>query len=326
MFKIGNREVSDKNNPLIIPEIGINHNGSLSQAIKIVDAAYKAGAEIIKHQTHIPEDEMSIEAKKIKPGNSKKNIYSIIKNSSLSEEDEFKLMKYVKKKKMIFLSTPFSRKAVDRLIKFKVPAFKIGSGEMSNFPLLEYVCKFKKPIILSTGMHSMVQVRKTTNFFDKKNIKYSILHTTNLYPTKDTNLRLNSIKQLLSSIVGLTLGANIIEKHFVNNKSQIKGPDISSSIDEYQLKELIDFSKRVKKQIRGNKDILKNEEVTRNFAFSSVVAIKEIKKGDKFSKDNIWIKRPGNGYFKSSKFYSLLGKNANRNIKKNFQLKKKDVK
>ena len=82
----------------------------------------------------------------------------------------------------------------------------------------------------------------------------------------------------------------------------------------------------MKKQIRGNKDILKNEEVTRNFAFSSVVAIKEIKKGDKFSKDNIWIKRPGNGYFKSSKFYFLLGKNANRNIKKNFQLKKKDVK
>ena len=118
LFKIEKRIVSQFHKPLIIPELGINHNGSLETAFKIVDAAKRSGAEIIKHQTHVPEDEMSEEAKKIKPGNSRKNIYEIISKSSLSEEKEYKLYRYVKKKNMIFLSTPFSRLAVDRLVKF----------------------------------------------------------------------------------------------------------------------------------------------------------------------------------------------------------------
>ena len=163
-LKIGTRVISKFHKPLIIPELGINHNGSLETAFKIVDAAYRAGAEIIKHQTHIPYDEMSEEAKKIKPGNSNKNIYEIISRCSLSEEQEYKLYKYVNKKKMIFLSTPFSKLAVDRLVKFGVKAFKIGSGEMNNYPLVEYICKFKKPMILSTGMHSIQDVKKVVKF------------------------------------------------------------------------------------------------------------------------------------------------------------------
>ena len=169
-FKIEKRLIGVNHNPLIVPEMGINHNGSLEIAFKIVDAAKRAGAEIIKHQTHVPEDEMSIEAKKIKPGNSKKNIYEIISNSCLNAEDEFKLFNYIKKKKMIFLSTPFSRKAVDRLIRFGVNVFKIGSGEMNNFPLINYIAKFNKPMIISTGMHSITNVRKLVNFLSKKKI------------------------------------------------------------------------------------------------------------------------------------------------------------
>ena len=114
--------------------MGINHGGSVEVAFNIVDAAKNAGAEIIKHQTHIPDDEMSSEARKIAPGNSNKSIYSIIKKNSLSEEDEYKLFKYVKKNLLIFLSTPFSRLSVDRLMKFGVSSFKIGSGEFNNIP------------------------------------------------------------------------------------------------------------------------------------------------------------------------------------------------
>ena len=167
-IKIGKRIVSVYHKPLIIPEIGINHNGSLETAIKIVDAAKRAGAEIIKHQTHIPDYEMSNEAKNIKPGNSKKNIYEIISKSSLNEEDEYKLYRYVKKKRMIFLSTPFSREAANRLIRFGVKAFKIGSGEMNNFPLLDHISKFKKNLIVSTGMHNLKSVEKTYKFLKKK--------------------------------------------------------------------------------------------------------------------------------------------------------------
>ena len=343
MIKIKNRIINFNSEPFIIPEIGINHNGKLETAFKIVDSAKRAGAEVIKHQTHEIDDEMSEEAKKIKPGNSRKNIFSIIKESSLSEEKEYKLFKYVESKKMIYLSTPFSRKAVDRLIKFGVSAFKIGSGEMSNYPLLDYVSKFKKPLIVSTGLHNLKQVRKTFYFLKKRKIKFAFLHTTNIYPTNDKLLRLNSILQLkkifpdtviglsdhtgdiLSSIVGLSLGAKIIEKHFVHNK-KIRGPDISSSIDENQLKKLIINSKRISKQIKGNKNhLLKEEEVTRRFAFASVVSFKDIKKGEKFSKKNLWVMRPGTGSFSSEKLEYLYGRYAKKNIKKNKQINKNDI-
>ena len=343
MLIIKNLKIDRNSTPLIIPEIGINHNGSLSKAFKIVDAAKRAGAKVVKHQTHIPEDEMSLEAKKISPGNSKKNIFDIISSNSLNEEEEFKLFKYVESKKMVYLSTPFSRAAVDRLIKFNIPAFKVGSGEMSNFPLLEHICKAKKPLIISTGMHSMSEVKKTYNFLKKKQIKFAFLHTTNLYPSKDNLLRLNSIKQmqkkfpdiliglsdhtsdLLSSIVAISLNAKIIEKHFVHDK-KTKGPDISSSIDEKQLKKLINFSERIIVQIKGQKTKIKAEQVTRNFAFASVVAVKKINKGEKLSKNNLWVKRPGTGYFKSNRLNYLIGKVANTNIKKNTQIKKNDIK
>ena len=168
LFKIENRTVGQFHKPLIIPELGINHNGSIETAFNIVDSAKRSGAEIIKHQTHIPEDEMSEEAKKIKPGNSKKNIYKIISQSCLSEENEYKLFRYVKKKNMIFLSTPFSRLAVDRLVKFGIKTFKIGSGEMNNYPLIDYITSLKRQLIISTGMHSLNNVRKLVNFLKKK--------------------------------------------------------------------------------------------------------------------------------------------------------------
>ena len=342
MLKIENRVISLNSNPLIIPEIGINHNGNLNLAFKIVDAAKRAGAEIVKHQTHTINDEMSEEAKKIKPGNSRDNIFSIIKNNSLSAEEEFKLFKYVKFKRMIYLSTPFSRDAVDRLIKFGVSAFKIGSGEMSNYPLLEYISKFKKPLIVSTGMHNLEQVKKTYYFLSRKKMKFALLHTTNTYPTIDKYLRLNSITQLqkkfpkiviglsdhtgdlLSSITAISLGAKIIEKHFIANKN-IKGPDISSSINEDQLKELIINSKRIITQMKGDKHkLLKQEEVTRRFAFASVVTIKDVNKGEKFSSKNLFVMRPGTGYFDSSKLSYLYGKTAKKNIKKRTQIKKDD--
>ena len=344
MIKIKNRIISNNSKPLIIPEIGINHGGKIETAFKIVDAAKNSGAEIIKHQTHTIDDEMSEEAKKIRPGNSKNDIFSIIKKNSLNKEEEFKLFRYVEKKGMIFLSTPFSRNAVDRLIKFGVSAFKIGSGEMSNYPLLDYVSKFEKPLIVSTGLHNLRQVKKTFLFLKKRKTKFALLHTTNIYPTSDKHLRLNSISQLkkifpktiiglsdhtgdlLSSTIALSFGAKIIEKHFVS-KMNLKGPDISSSIDQNQLKELINLSNRIPIQIKGNKNkLLKEEEVTRRFAFASVVSTRKILKGERFSKKNIWVMRPGTGHFTSDKLKNLYGKKAVKIIKKNIQIKKNDFK
>ena len=137
---------------------------------------------------------MTIEAKKIIPSHTKENIFDIIKSHSLSENDEFELMKYVKSKGIIFISTPFSKLAVDRLIKFKVPAFKIGSGECNNYPLIEYIAKFKKPIIMSTGMNSIKTIEPSVKILRKHGVPFALLHCTNIYPTPTKLIRLDPLK------------------------------------------------------------------------------------------------------------------------------------
>ena len=147
---IANREIGHDFPPLVIAEIGINHEGSLDVAKQMVDAAKRAGVEVVKHQTHIVEDEMSGAAKSVIPGNSDVSIYDIMERCALQEADEKALKAYVEDQGMIFISTPFSRAAANRLQEMNVPAFKIGSGECNNYPLLEHIAKFGKPVILST--------------------------------------------------------------------------------------------------------------------------------------------------------------------------------
>lgn len=338
-IKIGKRKIGPNFQPLVIFELGINHNGSLKLAKKIVDDAIKAGAEIIKHQTHIPEDEMSLEAKKIIPINANKNIFDLIDDCSLNEIEEMELKKYIEKKGAIFLSTPFSRKAVDRLVKFKVKAFKIGSGECNNYPLIDYIASFKKPIIISTGMNDIKSIQKAINILKKRKTQYAILHTTNLYPTKHSEVRLNALielkKKFTNTVIGLSdhtgdnytsyaaiaMGASIIEKHFID-KSSRNGPDISASVNTQQMIELIKGVNLIHKAIPGGIKPILREKKTANFAFASVVANKNLEIGTILNKNNIWVRRPGNGDFKAEEYYSLIGKKIKVKVKKNTQIKK----
>jgi N-acetylneuraminate synthase len=342
-FKISERIVDEKSPPLIIAEIGINHNGNLDKAISIADSAIKSGAEVIKHQTHIPDEEMSQEAKFIKPGNSNKNIYDIIKECSLNELDEKKLFKYIVQKKKIIISTPFSKKAVDRLNRFGVPAFKIGSGECNNYDLIKYVCKFNKPIILSTGMNSIHSIKKTVNIIKRYKVPLALLHCVNLYPTPFNLLRLNSILEMKKSfkdftigfsdhtiginaaIAAIALGAKIVEKHYVDTKAT-KGPDISCSMDRQELKQLLKISQEISSALPGKKEPLKEEKVTIKFAFASLVAIKDIHKDEKITKNNTCFKRPGTGSFNNQNYRNAYGKISKRLIKSNTQILKKYLK
>jgi N-acetylneuraminate synthase len=342
LMKIDKRKIGPNHKPLIIVELGINHGGNLKNAIKLVDQAHKFGAEIIKHQTHIVDDEMSVEAKKIIPSHTKENIFDIIKKSSLSEHDEFKLMKYVKSKKMIFISTPFSRAAVDRLVKFNVPAFKIGSGECNNYPLIEYIASFKKPVILSTGMNTIKSIKPSVKIFEKYKIPFALMHCTNIYPTPTKLIRLQAILKLKESfpnaILGLSdhsrtiypcvgaiaLGASIVEKHFVDKKSRA-GPDISASMDGNELRSLLAATNEIHLAKGNYKGPVKEEKSTINFAFASLVSTKDIKKGDRITKKNIFPKRPGIGDFDAKSYYKILGKKAKNFIKCNTLIKKKDI-
>ena len=330
-IEINGRKIGEKYPPLVIPEIGINHNGSLKVAKEMIDAAYRAGAEIIKHQTHIIEDEMSKEAKKVIPGNADISIYDIMKKASLSFEEEKELKEYIESKNMIFLSTPFSRAAADRLEKLGVKAYKIGSGECNNYPLIEHIAKFRKPMIISTGMNNIRSIKKTVEIVEKYDIPYILMHTTNLYPTPCNLVRLGAMQELKenfpNAIIGLSdhtinnnaclaataLGACVLERHFTDSKNRM-GPDIICSADEEELKDLITSSREIFSMRGGHKEILKEEQVTIDFAYATIVAIKPIKKGEKFTKENIWVKRPGKVGILAKNYDKIIGKEATIDI------------
>ncbi len=336
-MKIGNRNIGPEYEPLVIAEIGINHNGSLKVAKEMVDAAYEAGAEIIKHQTHVVEDEMSHLAKKVIPGNADISIYDIMKKAALSEEEEKELKEYVESKGMIFLSTPFSRAAADRLQRMGVQAFKIGSGECNNYPLIEHIAKFGKPMIISTGMNDIESIKKTVAIVEKYHVDYALLHTTNLYPTLPEQVRLGAMLELKKNfknvIYGLSdhtcnnnaclaavaLGASIVERHFTDTMERT-GPDIICSMDKEALHQLLMGTKEIHKMLGGKKEALKEEQVTIDFAFATVVSIAKIKKGQTFTEENIWVKRPGVGEIRAEEFFNILGKKASCDIEEDTHL------
>lgn len=335
-FIIGERYVGDEYPPLVIAEIGINHEGDLNKALQMVDDAHKAGCECVKIQTHIIEDEMI--PNNVVPGNAKESIWDIMKRCALTEQEEAQIKEYVESKGMIFLSTPFSRAAVERLEKLGVVAYKIGSGECNNYPLVEHIARYKKPVILSTGMNNIESIRKSVNILRKYGTPFALLHCTSIYPTPYHHVRLGALRELQQEfpdvVVGLSdhslsiypclgavsLGARILEKHFTSDKSW-PGPDIEISMDPQELRELIIGSKAIFESLGGSKTILEEEQPTINFAYASVVAIADIQKGEPLTMENIWVKRPGTGEIKAEHFKSLLGKRVNCVIKKNEQIK-----
>lgn len=336
-IEIAGRKIGADYPPLVIAEIGINHEGSLAVAKKMVDAAKRAGVEVVKHQTHIVADEMSGAAKKVIPGNADVSIYEIMERCSLNEADELDLKKYVESKGMLFISTPFSRAAADRLEKFDVPAYKIGSGECNNYPLLEHIASFGKPVILSTGMNTIASIRKAIAIFDKHKIPVALLHTTNLYPTPIHLVRFGAMMEMHHAfpdkVFGLSdhtlnntaclgavaLGASILERHFTDHK-QRTGPDIVCSMDEQTTNELLLSSNEMWQMRGGVKEPALEEQVTIDFAFATVCAIKLIQKGDVLTKENIWVKRPGTGKILAEHFNDLIGKVATRTIANDEQL------
>lgn len=336
-IEIAGRKIGPDYPPLVIAEIGINHEGSLQTAKEMVDAAHSVGVEVVKHQTHIVADEMSGAAKKVIPGNSTVSIYEIMDRCSLNEADELELKKYVESKGMIFISTPFSRAAAERLKKFDIPAYKIGSGECNNYPLLEHIATFGKPVILSTGMNTIESITKAVEIFEKHNSPVALLHTTNLYPTPIHLVRFGAMMEMHNAfpdkVFGLSdhtlnnnaclgavaLGASILERHFTDHM-QRTGPDIVCSMNEKACAELIVSSNEMWQMRGGTKKPALEEQVTINFAFATVCTIAPIQKGEVFTKDNIWVKRPGTGKILAEHFNNLIGKSATKNLANDLQL------
>ncbi len=324
--------------PVVVTEIGINHGGSLTEAFKLVDIAILSGAKIIKHQTHIPDAEMSLEAKKVIPGNASKSIYDVISECALTLDEEILLAKYIRNKKATYISTPFSFEAIEFLESIDVPAYKIGSGECNNYPFVKEIASKGKPVIMSTGMNSIKSIKPAVQILEDYKVPYALLHCTNLYPTPEKLIRLNAVNELArhfpKAVLGLSdhstsnypclgavaLGASILERHFTDSKDRV-GPDIVCSMTPLELRELIDASKIIYEASSGNKFPVEEELVTSAFAFASVVATRNLPTGHILTRSDITLKRPDGGDFGPIDFFSLVGRRTLKPIQENIQIK-----
>ena len=339
---IGNIRIGEGQRPLVIPEIGINHNGSLAVAKEMVDAAARAGARLIKHQTHVVDDEMAPCARQVKPGNADVSIYEVMSRAALNADEEKELKEYVESKGLVFLSTPFSRAAANRLEKMGVLAYKIGSGELNNYPLIEHIACFGKPMIVSTGMNDIASIQRALDILERKNVPYALMHTTNLYPTPPRLVRLGAMQEMMRAfpnvpiglsdhtlnnnacIAAMAMGAKLVERHFTDRMDR-NGPDIVCSMDEAGLKELLQAAGEVPQMLGGTKEAAPEEQVTINFAFATVVTIRPVKKGEAFTRENIWVKRPGTGEIPAANYEDVLGRFATKDIPADTQLARNDV-
>lgn len=333
-MKINDLTISASVRPKIIAEIGINHGGSLDTAKCLAELAIESGADIVKSQFHIPSAEMSAEARHIVPAHCDKSIYRIIEESSLSIDEEFIFKEFVESLGGVYMSTPFSSEAAHILgSQFKVDAFKIGSGECNNTHILNAVAQYKKPVIISTGMNSLDSCKQTYYLVTQDyNLDVILMHTTNLYPTPVELVRFGGLQELqtlagldsvglsdhtisnLACLGATALGAVLLERHFTDSKDR-EGPDIINSMTPQELTSLRRDSEQMYLMRGGTKkDEIPEEEVTRNFAFATIVATREINPGDLISETNTAPKRPAQGDFSARDHNQILGMKVSTKI------------
>jgi sialic acid synthase SpsE len=340
-FRIGNRQIGPEFPPLVIVEVGINHEGSIDKALQLVDAAVGSGAEVVKFQCHITDKEMV--PTDMTPGEiSTEKLWDIIKRCELTEAEERRVQAYCRSKGVMYLSTPFSREAADRLDTMGVPAFKIGSGECNNIPLLEHIAAKGKPMILSTGMNDLASIRKSVAAIGKYGVPLALMHCTSMYPTPYEKVRLGAIADLRQAFPGLplglsdhslntwtclgavALGACLLEKHFTISRKW-PGPDTGISIEPDELADMIRGSDAIWRARGGSKSILPEEQPVIDFAYATVVTIAPVKAGEVFGRDNLWVKRPGTGKIPAEKLNDVIGRVAIRDIPADVHLQPSDV-
>jgi len=341
-IQIAGRNIGQAHLPLVIAEIGINHGGDLAVAKEMVRLAASAGCEMIKHQTHILEDEMTDEAKSIFPPNADISIWDVMAGCVLTLEEEVEFKRFTESLGMIWISTPFSRAAADFLETLDVPAYKIGSGEADNLPLIRHIAKKGKPVIFSTGMQTINTIRASVQILEDEDVPYALLECTNLYPSPAEIVSLRGVTDLRNSfpraVVGFSdhsigpemalasvaLGAAILERHYTDTRYR-KGPDIINSMDPAELRFLIDRSREIWMAANNPKQRTKAEESVYRFARASVVADADLPEGHVITEADIWARRPGSGEIPGYDFDKVLGKRLNRAVTRNTQLKWSDL-
>lgn len=337
MIRIGNKKIGEDNPCFIIAEAGVNHNGDVRLAKRMIDSACVAGADAVKFQTF--HSDSVVLPSGLKAEYQKKNMpieesqLDMIRKFEISDNGFRSLARYAEKKKIIFLSTPFDNASVDLLNEVNVPAFKISSGEITNIPLLKYIAQKSKPVIISTGMAGLGEIEKAISIFNKKGRKRVILlHCVTCYPAQYRDLNLCVIATLktafrvpvgfsdhspgtIASIAAVAMGSVIIEKHFTLDK-RLPGPDHAASLSADELKDLV-RAIRITESARGDgiKRISNEERKIMQVARRSLVTTCTIPKGCSITADMIACKRPGTGL--SPGYRSIIiGKKTKKKISK----------
>ena len=336
-IKIGGKKVGGKHPCFVIAEAGSNHNKKLAQAKKLIDAAVEAGADAVKFQTYSAEKLYSKKTKKmsylkkITPKN--QSVWQLIKQVEMPREWQGELSDYCKSQGIIFLSTPFDLEAIDELAALKMPAYKIASFEMADHILLRHAASKKKPIILSTGMATMAEIKESLDvIYGAGNREVALLHCNIGYPPPYRDVNLTAIKTmekifkvpvgysdhtrgLAVPAAAVALGAAIIEKHFTLSR-KLPGPDHAFALEPKELKAMIASIREVQQSLgNGVKKMMPSEREMHRLARRSVVAAKNIAKGNEIIRDMIMTKRPGYGI--APKYLdSLIGKKAKKDIEK----------
>lgn len=336
--KISNYTISEEKT-FIIAEGCDNHFGSLDNAIKMTESAKLSGADCIKFQHHLPDEEMLKDSPS--SSNFSEPLYDFLKKNALKLSDHKKLKEHCEKIGIIYLCTPFSLKAAQELFSIGCTEFKIGSGEMTDIPTLLEIAKFAKSLIISTGMSTFEEIDRTYFALKKTNVNFCLLNCISEYPTLYEDLNLKVIPKMISryqdifighsdhtsdiysSIVAVAFGARIIEKHVTLDKS-LKGPDDDVSIDFSELKKMIQQIRDIEKALGDKKKVHTNEKEIRKWAFRSIVSVKNIESNQIITKDMIWSKRPGTG-IPSFEMEKIIGKKTNKKISKNSLLRWEDI-
>jgi len=313
----------------IIAEGCDNHLGNIELAKRMIISAKESGADAIKFQHHLPDEEMLKDIPM--SDNFEEPLYDFLKKYALSLEEHRTLKNFCDKEGIIYMCTPFSLKAALE-IQDLVPFFKIGSGEMTDIPSLLEIAKLGLPMILSTGMSDFEEIDRTYNILKNKT-QLALMNCVSEYPPVYEDINLNVIKKMIErypmALIGhsdhtpdiytcfgaVTLGAKLIEKHVILDKNQ-PGPDQSVSIDFQDLKQLVDGIRKIEVSLGDCKKVHKKEKQIRDWAFRSIVSVKDIKKGKIISADDIWSKRPGTG-IPSHLMEKVIGKKTLVDIPKN---------
>jgi len=340
--KIGKRYVGESYPPFIIADACINHQGDIRIAEKMVYIAHALGADCIKFQIHILENEMLRQAPQ--SDNFEEPLWDTLEKTNLSLQNFIRLKKLCEQLGIFFLCTPFSKKGADILEDIGVQCYKTGSGELTNLPLIEHIAKKKKPMIVSTGMCLKKEIRETVNLIRRIGTPLILTHCVSAYPTPYERVNLGLIplyrkefnvpvglsdhsRGIYTALGAAALGACVLEKHFTLDKMQ-RGPDHPSSIEPYELAELVKGARAIYQAQGKKREIFPEERQIVAWARESVVSQKTIPAGTKIAKDMVWVKRPapGAGAIAAKDLKKVIGKIAKRKIDKDIQIKWSDLK